>query len=198
MAKEGEKPNNVLYVDSLLDDYGLDAIETRVLQGVRRRDGRGQGCTESVRNMAARYEISQGSVERALWVLVLAGILDKRKRTRKGSAISSVFFVVHDKDRWVLSPREMSKAAAEDLRPCRLRWLKFVRGKSWRQLRKAHGDQRFNGFDHATALWATDPLPLWNLLAECEADGSLPRSGPVEVDLPSRSAAMKEVPGGVC
>lgn len=68
-----------VFIHSKLDDYGLSPVEFRVYGRLARRAGSGE-ARESVRNMAAGCKMSERSVQLALKLLELAGLVQRLDR----------------------------------------------------------------------------------------------------------------------
>ncbi|MBD2036921.1 helix-turn-helix domain-containing protein [Leptolyngbya sp. FACHB-321] len=76
---------SVLFVHSLLDDYGLNVYEFRVLAHVARREGKskqgnGKGCFARQRNIADICCMSHRKAQEVLRILCAAGLLEKESR----------------------------------------------------------------------------------------------------------------------
>jgi DNA-binding MarR family transcriptional regulator len=79
LCVEDGRGDRLVFIHSILDDYGLTPVEFRVYGRLARRAG-AEGAREAVRNMAAGCRVSERSVQLALKFLELAGLIQRCER----------------------------------------------------------------------------------------------------------------------
>lgn len=105
--------NSVLFVHSLLDEYGLNVYEFRVLAHVARREGKSKqgnskGCYSRQRNIADVCCMSHRKAQEVLRILCAAGLLEKEPR--RGS---TNMYKIASPDKWK-DPLELPSIRQKD------------------------------------------------------------------------------------
>lgn len=96
-----------VFIHSELDDYGLSCVEFRVYARLARRSGSG-AAFESVPRMAADFEVSDRTVQRALRVLVRSQLVAERPRDGKPT-----LYTLNPRSAWL--PKAQLQAIRDDV-----------------------------------------------------------------------------------